>query len=402
MWLVLVALLAQSTDFSAEGRKALDAQKYDDAVALFSKAVATDPKDYGAHFNLGLAYSLLNRDAEAVAEYKAALELHPALYEAELNLGITLVRMKDAAGAVPHLKSAADQKPKEFRPSFYLGEAQFALKQFSQAEASYRAALGLDGGSAPAEIGVARAIAHQERLAEAEPLYRKAAALDPTYRDLMLELATLYEDHHQPDAAMGIYREFPSNPGAQERLGALLLQSDRAADAIPPLEFAVAQSPSAANRLALAQAYVREKQLAKAEPLAAQAVEAAPGDFPLRLFYARVLRDQRKFPDAERQFLAACQTKPDSVEAWTELSGVYMVTEQYPQALAALDRVRSLGAETNAHVFIRALAYDHLHQAKDALENYNKFLAASRGEHPDQEFQARQRSRILARELGKR
>jgi len=36
------------------------------------------------------------------------------------------------------------------------------------------------------------------------------------------------------------------------------------------------------------------------------------------------------------------------------------------------------------------------------LENYNKFLAASHGDHPDQEFQARQRARLLERELGKR
>ena len=402
MWFLLVALLAQSADFAAEGLKALDSQKYDDAVALFSKAVAADPKDYSAHFNLGLAYSLLNKDAEAISEYKTVLELRPALYEAELNLGISLVRSKDAAGAVPHLRSAADQKPREFRPQFYLAEALFADGKFAEAEATYRAALDLNPNSAPSEIGIARSLAREGRLTDAEPHYRKAASLDGSYKNMLLELATLYEDNHQPDKAIDLFREFPANPGAQERLGALLLQSDRSADAIPPLEFAVAQSPTPANRLALAQAYVHEKQLAKAEPLAAQALEAAPDDVSLRLFYARLLRDQRKFPPAEQQFLAVVQRKPDSAEAWSELSGVYMVTEQYPQALAALDRVRALGAETIGHVFVRALAFDHLHQAKDAVENYNRFLAASHGEHPDQEFQARQLAKTLERELGKR
>jgi len=59
MWVLLAVLLAQSVDFSAEGQKALDAQKYDTAVELFTKAVAEDPKDYGPRFNLALAYSLM-------------------------------------------------------------------------------------------------------------------------------------------------------------------------------------------------------------------------------------------------------------------------------------------------------------------------------------------------------
>ncbi|HYK62413.1 MAG TPA: tetratricopeptide repeat protein [Bryobacteraceae bacterium] len=402
MWFVVLAFLAQSADFSAQGLKALDERRYADAAALFSQVVAQDQKDYSAHFNLALAYSMLSRDAEAIQEYQKVLDLKPGLYEAELNLGLSLVRNKDAAAAIPLFRSAMEQKPKEFRPRLYLGDALFATQQFADSEAAYRAALELDANSAPAELGLGRALAHEKQLSQAEPHYRKAAAIEPSYKDAPLELAALYEDNKQTPEAVAIYRQFPENPGAQERLGALLLESGQATNAIAPLEAAVAASPTPANRLALAQAYVKEKQLAKAEPLAAQAAAASPEDLELRLFYARLLRDQRKFPQAAAQFLAVAQAKPDSVEAWTELSGVYMASEQYQQALAPLDRIRSLGAESNGLVFIRALAYDHLQQRKEALENYNKFLAASHGEHPDQEFQARQRVRMLEKDLGKR
>jgi tetratricopeptide (TPR) repeat protein len=402
VWLVILALLAQSADFGAQGRKALDERRYADAAAVFSQAVNQDPKDYSAHFNLGLAYNMLGRDGDAVQEYKKVLDLRPGLYEAELNLGLSLVRNKDAAAAIPFLRGAMDQKPNEFRPRLYLGDALFATQQFADSEAAYRAALERDAGSAPAELGLGRALARQKQLAQAEPHYRKAATIDASYKDAQLELAGLFEDNRQPAEAIAIYRQFPQNPGAQERLGALLLQSGQAADAIAPLESAVAASPTPANRLALAQAYAKQDQLAKAEPLAAQASAAAPEDTELRLFYARLLRDQRKFPQAAAQFLAVAQAKPDSVQAWTELSGVYIASEQFPQALAALDRIRALGAESNGLVFIRALAYDHLQQRKEALENYNKFLASSHGEHPDQEFQARQRVRMLEKDLGKR
>jgi hypothetical protein len=39
---------------------------------------------------------------------------------------------------------------------------------------------------------------------------------------------------------------------------------------------------------------------------------------------------------------------------------------------------------------------------KEALENYNKFLESSRGQYPDEEFQARQRARIIRNELNRR
>jgi tetratricopeptide (TPR) repeat protein len=369
MPLLLVALLlAQSADFDAAGKKALEARNYAEAVAAFRQAVAADPKDYAAHFNLGFAYTMAGQDAEAAQEFKTVLDLHPGVFEAQLNLGVSLLR----------------------------------LNRFAEAETAYRAALSIKVDSAAAEEGLAQALARGNKPAEAEPHYRKAATLDPTYMSSLLELAALYEANRQPAEAIAIFREFPTDPAAQERMGALLLESGHSAEAIPPLEFAVARSATPANRLALAQAYAKEKQIAKAEPLAAAALAQAPEDDALRMFYARLLRDQRKFPEAAAQFQAVATRQPNSVGAWNELAGVLLVADKYQQALAAFDHVRALGAETTPDFFFRATAHDHLHQAKEALENYNKFLAASKGSFPDQEFQARQRVLTLEKELGKR
>ena len=402
MYLLLLAFLAQAVDFNAEGVKALDARNYEAAATAFLKAVAADPKDLSAHFNLALSYGMLGRDAQAIPEYKIVLDLQPGLYEAQLNLGMTLVRSKDPSGAIPLLRDASQKKPNEYRPVFALGEALFATGEFKDAEAAYTQAIALNSTAAPAVLGLGRSVARQGRLSEAEPQYRKAAMLDITYHDALLELAGLYDDAHKSTEAIALYREFPGNPIAQERMGALLLSSGQAKDALEPLETAVGKSPNAANRLALAQAYVQQGQTTKAEPLVAEAVKSSPDDVPLRLFYGRLLRDQRKFEGAAAQFQAAAQRQPDSVEAWNELAGVYLVSEKFPEALAAFDHVRALGAETTANYFFVAMAYDRLHQAKNALENYNRFLAGSHGEHADQEFQARQRVLTLEKELGKR
>lgn len=402
MWLLFVALIAQTADYQADGIKALDAKQYDTAVELFTKAVASDPKDYAARFHLALSYSLLGKNAEAIPEYEAALQLKPGLYEAEINLGMCLLRVHNANDAIPHLKSAAAQKPKEFQPAFYLARALLDQQQWAEAETAYSAALSLNPGSAAAEAGLAQALAHEGRRGEAEPHFRKAASLDPTYRHSLLELASLYEDNHQAPEAISIYREFPDDPGAVEHIGALLLKTGHADQAIPALESVVAKSPTAANRTALAQAYLDTKQPDKADPLIAQAVAAEPGNYELRTFYGHVLRDQHKYVEAAPQFLAAAQIKPDSVQSWDELGTALILAEQYQQAIAAFDRVFALGAENSGNYYFRALAFDHLHQRKEALADYNKFLEQSQGKDPDEEFIARQRVKILERALGKR
>ena len=79
-----------------------------------------------------------------------------------------------------------------------------------------------------------------------------------------------------------------------------------------------------------------------------------------------------------------------------------MINQDYVGGIAALDRLRALGVETSGQWFFRALAYDHLHQLKEALAAYNKFLETSQGKSPDEEFKARQRARIIQHELDKR
>lgn len=403
MWSILVlVLLAQAPDYVAEGLKALDAGNSGQAIESFTKAVAADPADYSAHFNLALAYSMSNQDALAIPEYQKTLELHPGLYEAQLNLSMSLLNQKEFALAIPLLKAAVEQRPMEFKPVYYLAVALLENKQVTEAIIEFQKAVEMDAGSAGAELGLGQALARDGHRNEAEPHYRKAANIERAYHSYLLELAGLFEEHGEAPQALDIYREFPDDPGAQERAGVLLLQTGQNAAAISTLEPVVKKSPTPANQVALAHAYLQEKQLAKAEPLAAAGVTAAPEDFELRMFYGRILRDERKFPLAAEQFSAATKIKPDAAQAWTELAGVLIMAEQPLEGLAALDKVHALGAETSGHFYLRAITLDRLKKNKEALEAYNQFLAASKDVNPDQEFIARQRVKVLEKELGKR
>jgi tetratricopeptide (TPR) repeat protein len=400
----LLALWVQSAppDWQAQGFKALDEKRYDAAAEAFQKAVQADPKDYGALFNLALADSLLRKDPEAIAAYQKVLELKPGLFEAELNLGILLLRNRRTADAVPLLKQASEAKPKEFRPVYYLGEALLAAGQAAESERAYQTALEIDPKSAAGESGLARALLKLDRLGDAVGHFQKAGEIDPSYKDQILQLAEVYEARNQTADAIRIYEQFPSNVAAQERAAQLLLAQGRAGEAIPPLEAAVKAEPTQANRMALATAYVDAKQFDKGGALVAQALQSDPNNYDLRMMAGRLLRDQHKYMEATGQFFQATKIKADSAEAWSDLAGVLVLAEQYPQAIAALDRVKSLGAEKPGHMFMRAISLDHLNLYKPALAAYQKFLEASAGQRPEEEFKARQRSRILDKEIRKR
>ena len=402
MWALAAFLLLAQADFTTEGMKALDEGKYDSAVQAFRKAIDADSKDYFAHFNLAMAYTLLQRDPEAVAEYRKTLELKPGLYEAELNGGIVLLRQKNPVEALPLFEDAAGKKPQEFRPRYYLAESQLQTGDYAHAEESYKLAIALDAKSASAQLGMAETLVQEGRLGDADAYFRQAAQLEPKYRDYLLELAGLYEKASQNSEAIQIYREFPDNPAAQARMGELLLESKQFEDAVPRLEEAYAKDASPANRSALAAAYVFTRKPDKALPLLGQSVAAEPANYDLRMMYARALRDKRQFEPAANQFYAAAKLRPAEPKPWTELGGMLYMAGDLPQALTAFEQAAAKGETSAGNWFLRAIILDKLRQIKPAKDAYDHFLAMSEGRNPNQEFQARQRVRILQREIDKR
>ena len=383
------------------GLKALDRGDYAAAEEVFLQLTKSDPTDYASYFNLALAETALKKNDDAVEHYKRALTLKPGLYEADLNLGVLLLRVGQPADAIQFLRQAADAKPNQPRPKRYLADSFFATGDLTNAEASYKQALAIDANIAGAELGLGRILEREGNLDGALPHFQRAAALDSTLRSYELELGEAFAKANRLNDAIAILNEFPNDPGAREELGRLYLTSNRPADAVPQFQAAVQLSPTAANRLALATAYLKNNQPDLAAPLLQDALAANPDDFDVRMAVGRISRDKHDYAAAANQFVLATKIKPDSVEAWNEAATAFVLAQMYPQALAAMDKIHSLGADTAGNFYFRAIVLDKLHQVKPALASYQHFLAISGGKFPDQEFIARQRSKILEREANR-
>ncbi len=342
----------------------LDGGRPAQAVSLLEPVVTREPGNIPARFNLAIAYSLVGRDAEAIQAFSKVLELSPKLVEAQLNLGQLLVKAGRFAESIPLLEQAAAAKESDVRPPYLLARAHAGLRLWK----------------------------------EATPWFQKALRLAPDDQSILLDAALCYEQAGLKPEAIDAFRKV-ADPGARERLGLLLMDSGDLEGAAAAFEDVMKQSPSPAAAYALATVYLRNKQPAKATPMAAYVVQKELSNADARLFFGRLLRDEKRFSEAAEQFHAATQSRPGSVEAWNELAGMLMLLKNYEGAVAALDKSRELGGETPGYWWFRATALDSLHQPKPALECYQRFLTQSGGKFPDEEFKARQRVRILEREV---
>ena len=401
LFVVAFVLWSAQADPQQPGLQALDRGDYQTAKQVFSKLAASDPKDYSAFFNLALAESALHEDTKATSDFQQTLALKPSLFEAELNLGLLYLRNQRAADAIPLLQDAARQRDTDVRPRRYLGDAYLASAKYEAAAGAFGDALKLNANSAPAELGLGQSLMHQGKLDEAKPYYEKAAQLDPKLKSYLTELAQAYEADKRTQPAIDLLKGSGDDPAVLEHLGQLYLANNQPEQAATEFGRAVALSPTPANQMALASAYLKNNQPKLASPLLEAALASNPNDYDLRMVVGRLHRDQHDYQHAAEQFLAAAGIKPDSVEAWNEAATVFIVSQQYPQALAALDKVHGLNGDSAGDFYYRAIALDKLHKLKPAIESYRKFLEMSNGRFPDQEFNARQRSKTLEHEVNR-
>ena len=91
--------------------------------------------------------------------------------------------------------------------------------------------------------------------------------------------------------------------------------------------------------------------------------------------------------------------QPDLTEALSDLVSVFYLGENYSAALGALDELGKRETLPPASWFVRATCYDKLQMKPEALAAYKMFVQLDQGRSERQDFQARQRIRILTREL---
>jgi predicted Zn-dependent protease len=121
----------------------------------------------------------------------------------------------------------------------------------------------------------------------------------------------------------------------------------------------------------------------------------SPDDPELLVSHAQNLVRQGEFDQAYAVFGKVTQIDPANVDGWSGLAFTASKTGHPDVTVHALAMRSRYLPENSSTLFLWATAYDSLHQKTQAAAYYHRFLDASAGKLPNQEWQARQRLQVL-------
>src|SRR5580693_1279211 len=127
----------------AKAQTDIDNQDFEAAAEKYQAYLAARPQDAQIHFQLGYAYTALQKMSEARAEYQKATELDSKLAPAFLNLGLAELN-SDPSEAATALSRAVELMPDQERPKLLLATALAHSGQTDEAILQYQAAEKID------------------------------------------------------------------------------------------------------------------------------------------------------------------------------------------------------------------------------------------------------------------
>ncbi len=141
-----------------EGSKFFESGRESMAIEALKQAVAFDPDLADAHFKLGMAYSILEKekDAEqsfesAVDAYKKRLKNDPDDAQAHFNLGRSYNKLNKDEEAEDAIRRAVKLKPDDSGYNTEMGAILIKLAKYPEAITFLKKALELDGENPRAE-----------------------------------------------------------------------------------------------------------------------------------------------------------------------------------------------------------------------------------------------------------
>lgn len=268
-------------------------RRYQQAIT-YLECIPEESADDAVYFNLGLAYSHLQKLEQARENYFKAIDRHPQHVEAYFHIGLDYASAGNARFAIPWLMQAHEFAPKQPDITYalieqlialdYADTAEKILDDAGQTDASnpfvlvaggdlkqrqgkadaaivlYQRALRLKPGFAPALVAIARAEAAQGKLQEAETRLRHVTSADPSNIPALAQLGLLEAQQERWDSAIQLlnraWSEDRSNPEIALALARAYRHLGRPADALAALtSVKTEQQGSAAFHIELAQTF---------------------------------------------------------------------------------------------------------------------------------------------------
>jgi tetratricopeptide (TPR) repeat protein len=210
-----------------------------------------------------------------------------------------------------------------------------------------------------------------ESVGKAISEYTEVHRLDPADQEASLWLARLYRLHNQPDKAEDVLRtmlkEDPENDAAVEQLTQLLLDQNKAEDAISLLEGMTAKTPSASMYDLLGDAYTQTHDFARAEGAYRKAVDLEPSELNHLRGLGQTLLSEEKYSDALTVYQKLVDLMPDEADNYLRIAQIYRELHQLDKAEENLVKARQYAPGSLDVMYNEAMLYQSQGRYDDAI-----------------------------------
>ncbi|MEO5936028.1 MAG: tetratricopeptide repeat protein [Terriglobales bacterium] len=218
--------------------------KYEEAVAEFRKALATEPRHDQAQVELALALERSGRFDEAETTYRNAVALRPQYWSPHNRLGRFYLARGKYAEAIEKFEQVVALAPDSFRGYSNLGAAYLMTGRFAEAIPKLEKSFAIRPNAA-AGNNLGAAYFYQRRYADAAKAYEKAALLDQKDYAIVGNVAEAYYWANRRELALQNYQKaiamakqtLGTNPKHELTLRALALYSAMIGDRVKAIEF---------------------------------------------------------------------------------------------------------------------------------------------------------------------
>ncbi|XP_049738693.1 protein O-mannosyl-transferase TMTC1 isoform X2 [Elephas maximus indicus] len=291
-------------------------EKKEEAIILLKNSIKYGPEFADAYSSLASLLAEQESYKEAEEIYQAGIKNCPDSSDLHNNYGVFLVDTGSPEKAVVHYQQAIKLSPSHHVAMVNLGRLYRSLGENNVAEEWYKRALQV---ARKAEIlsPLGALYYNTNRYEEALQIYREAAALQPSQRELRLALAQVL-------AVMGQTKEAEkmTNHIVSEETGCL--ECYRLLSAI----------------------YSKQERHHKALDAIDKALQLKPKDPKVisELFFTKgnQLREQNLLDKAFESYKAAVELNPDQAQAWMNMGGIQHIKGNYVSARAYYEKALQL------------------------------------------------------------
>jgi protein O-mannosyl-transferase len=224
------------------------ADRVEESLPEFERAVALDPEYAEAHNNLANTYARLDRPDDAVKEFEKTIALNPRLSQAHANVATLLLKMGRSDEAMAHLQTARALGLRDAALEQLSGVIVARSKTTPGTIQEWKQALETDPKNADLHSKIGLALAGRGESAEALPYLRTAAELDPQDARKHYNYATALSQLGQLAEAIAEYRAAlqlrPAYAAAHVNLANSLLQNKQPDEAIVEYERGLELNPN--------------------------------------------------------------------------------------------------------------------------------------------------------------